>query len=1176
MAKHGPGTFEYLEAKIRRDATGTLFGRDFEAICQWYLQNEPLYRGKFRRIWRWNEWPDRWGPDCGIDLIAETTDGKLWAVQAKAVSPLHTINKAEIDSFLAESNRREIAFRILIGTTDRIGPKARRTIDEQHKRASVVLRGDLVSAGLRWPNRVGGKTPTPKKAKPRPHQRKAIRDVLRGFKTSKRGRLIKACGTGKTLTGLWVAEALKSRRTLLLVPSISLIQQNLREWGRHARDDFDCLVVCSDQSVASGGDPAMRYTAELGIDVTTDPQVIATFLAARRRRPAVVFSTYHSSDRVSIGQKRAKKTFDLTICDEAHRLVGHVDSKFATILDDKKIRSEKRLFMTATPRYFSQRALERAADDELQVVSMDDVDQFGPEFHVLNFHHAITAKPAPLLTEYQVVVIGVTQAEAAKWVREGKLVRTMDGMETDARSLAAQIGLAKAMRRYDLRRVITFHRSIRRASRFVDANQLDSLPSVIDRLSSRSRPSGRLWARHISSETPASKRASRLRALADLPPGTRGLISNCACLGEGVDVPALDGIAFIDPKGSIVDIIQAVGRVIRLSPDKAIGTIVIPVFIDQSEDADYALEQSVFRPVWQVLKALRAHDQRLADELDSLRTQVGSQRGRRICLPPQVRLEIPSLLLKDFEQAFYLRAVQASSEKPRISLEQILAWADEHYAKHSVWPCQTSGTIPGTLETWAGINHALERGHRGLNVSGYSIAKILQEHRGVRNRGDLPDLTEELVIGYADAYFAANKTWPKRDSGAIPGTPDTWAAICVALRNGSRGLKTKTSLADLLWRERKVPNKANRPELTEEQVLEWADQHHSKTGSWPNQTSGAIEGTTETWLGVNAALNKGLRGFDGGSSVIQLLIDSGRLPKRDWDDTITHEQILKWCDAFYQLHGSWPKRSDGDVPDTHYTWLTVDNQLRAGWPASPTKSSLPQLLHKHRDYRHRHLLPPLRPRQIKQWAREYYDREGKWPTTTSGPIPGTTNTWQTVNAALVQGQRQLPGGDSLPRFLHRELGVRHRLASPRLSIKRILRWADLHKEKFGVFPSVHDERSPAEGETWLAINAALERGNRGLGSAGGISLAGLLAKSGRVARGIHKPPLTLATVLRWARAHHRSTGSWPTQSSGAIAGTLERWDNIAQCVRLGLRKFPKGHTLKKLIDKHCRSASRAR
>jgi len=1176
MSAHKPGTFEYLEAKIRHDAQKNAYGADFEWICIWYLQNAPQYRGKFRRVCRFMDWEERWGPDNGTDVIAITHENEVWAIQAKCYRPDRSIPKNEINKFLSDTANRQVANRLLIATTDNIGPNARRVLRRQEKPVGEVLRGHLITAQLTWPRKIGGKAPKQKRWSPKAHQRVAIRKVVAGFRKHNRGQLIMACGTGKTLTGLWIHERLKSRRTLLLVPSISLAQQNLQEWGRHARDDFDCLVVCSDESVGpSVADTPMRHVAEMGIDPTTDHEKIAAFLTKRRRRPAVVIATYHSSDRISAGQRLSGKTFELALCDEAHRLVGRSDQKFAPILNDRNIKAKRRLFMTATPKRIADGTAKAIRAADLEPVSMDDAELFGPEFHRLDFSDAISATP-PLLTDYRVVVIGVTKKEAAEWVDRGQLVRTKQGTETDARTLASQIGLAKAIQKYDLRRLITFHRSILRAEQFVSPDRQDSFPAIAKNLGPSKKPSGKLWAKHISGNTPASTRASTLRALKELPDNTRGIVSNCACLGEGVDVQALDGIAFIDPKRSLIDIIQAVGRVIRKSDNKTVGTIVVPVFIDETSDANNALEQSAFSTVWQVLKALRAHDQRLAVELDTIRTNIRKTETRHIQLPGNVVLDIPSILLDDFEQAFYVKAVEQTTLKPPLTIEDILDWADQHYAQHSAWPTHLSGDIKGTSETWAGINHALERGHRGLVVSGYTIAKLLQEHRGVRNRGNLPDLSEDIVIGYADDYFASNKTWPQRDSGPIPGTADTWASISVALRNGSRGLSTKTSLADLLWRKRSVPNKANRPKLTIDQVLKWADEHHSATGNWPNQTSGPIQGTSETWRGVNMALSKGQRGFSARSSVVQLLIDHGRLPPRDWDKTVTHDQILQWCDTFHQENGRWPKHTDGDVPGTHWTWLKVDTQLRTGWAAAPEKLSLSRLLHKYRNYRHRNLLPPLKPHQIKKWAREFFEREGKWPTVTSGPIPGTTNTWQTINAALVQGQRKLPGGDSLPRFLHRELGVRHRLASPRLSIKRILRWADLHYETFGVFPTVHDKRSPAEGETWMAINAALERGHRGLGSAGGISLAGLLAQAGRVARGIHKPPLTLATILDWARAHHQTTGSWPTESSGPIAGTTERWDNIAQCVRMGLRQFPAGQTLKKLIDTHCRSTKSVR
>ncbi|MFM7207334.1 MAG: DEAD/DEAH box helicase family protein, partial [Planctomycetaceae bacterium] len=947
-----PGSFERLEATIRRDSVGTLLGRDFEWVCQWYLEHAPLYRGKFRKVWRWADWPDRWGPDCGVDLVAETHDGKLWAIQAKAVAADRSITKAEIDSFLAESNRRDISYRLLIATTDDLGRNARRTIDQQAKRVSFVGRGDILAADVVWPTKVGGTAPRPARAKPRPHQRAAVNATLRGFRHHARGRLIMACGTGKTLTGLWIHERLKSRRTLLLVPSISLVQQNLREWGRHARDDFDCLVVCSDESVASDrDDPALRYIAELGIDVTTDPTEIAAFLAKRRRRPAVVIATYQSSDRVSKGQRRARKSFDLTLCDEAHRLVGDARGKFATVLDDRKIRSRRRLFMTATPRYFTQRAKDRAADQDLEVASMDDVDTFGPEFHVLKFYDAITAKPKPLLTDYRVVVIGVTSAEAAAWVAEGKLVRTRDGANTDARTLAAQIGLAKAIREYDLRRIITFHRSIRRASKFVDRDQRDSLPAVVEKLRPAARPSGKLWTRHISGETPASKRASMLRALAELPADTRGLIANCACLGEGVDVPALDGIAFIDPKGSVVDIIQAVGRVIRLSADKTIGTIVIPVFIDQTSDAEHALEQSAFDPVWQVLKALRAHDQRLADELDTLRTSVGKQPGGRITLPTNVILDVPTLALKDFEQAFYVRAVERASERPPLTIEKILAWADEHKAATGEWPQREEPMPPGgdAAERWRNIDAILKRGGRGLH-GGTSLARLLHEHRQAVYVRDDSALSERVILAWADAHHAKHGEWPTANSGTIEGTAEKWSRVNRCLLEGRRGLPGNSSLADLLHRARGVRNLGRLPNLTHAQILKWADQHYQNNNFWPSAKSGRIKGTLETWNGVAKSMMRGTRGLRPLTLADLLQQERGYINVQN-RPRLTIKQVLEWADQHKQRTGKWPRHISGSIPGTDETWTAIESALQRGRRGMPANMSVAKLLSKYRGNR---------------------------------------------------------------------------------------------------------------------------------------------------------------------------------------------------------------------------------
>lgn len=1086
------GSFEYLETKMRRDAEGTLFGRDFEWVCQWYLEHAPLYRGKFRRVWRWADWPDRWGPDCGIDLIAETHDGKLWAIQAKAVAPAHTITKAEIDSFLSESNRREIAFRLLIATTDKIGSNARRTIDRQAKRASIVGRGDLLAADIAWPAKIGGKAPRPKRARPRPHQRAAIAATIRGFRRHRRGRLIMACGTGKTLTGLWLHEQLKSRHTLLLVPSISLVQQNLREWGRHAKEDFDFLVVCSDESVASDReDPALRYIAELGIDVTTDPREIAAFLAKRRRRPAVVITTYQSSDRVSTGQRRAKKTFDLALCDEAHRLVGDMRGKFATVLDDRKIRCRRRLFMTATPRYFTQRARQRAADQDLEVASMDDVEAFGPEFHVLKFYDAITAKPTPLLTDYRVVVIGVTNAEAAAWVEEGKLVRTRDGAETDARTLAAQIGLAKAMREYDLRRIITFHRSIQRASRFVDSNRRDSLPAVIEKLRPATRPSGKLWTRHISGETPASKRASMLRSLAELPADTRGLVANCACLGEGVDVPALDGIAFIDPKGSMVDIIQAVGRVIRLSRYKTIGTIVIPVFIDESANADYAIEQSVFDPVWQVLKALRAHDARLADELDVLRTSIGRQRSSRVRLPQNVVLDVPTLAISDFEQSFYVRAIERVAELPRLTVDQILAWADDHRDRTGLWPSQNSGRIPGTDESWRNIEATLHRGGRGLGVRS-SIAQILETHRGRRNPKNLPQLCDGALKKWIVRYKKRHKCWPSRESGKIAGTQETWRTVDKALKRGSRGRSDKSSLADFLFQHFGVRNTARLLPLRKSQILHWCDEHHKRTGAWPTAKSGRVYGTAEKWMNVDAALMLGLRSLPGGSSLARLLTESGRSESRQYKKCLSITAILALADRYHRRYGRWPNIKSGTIAGTSDTWSSINYALRTGARGLPKGRGLAAFLVEHRQARKKRHLSELHQDEVLVWCDRFHEQNGRWPTQYDGAIPGTTETWANLNAALRSGRRGI-SPTTLADFLCHHRNVRNDRNLPPLSVDLILSWADRYFSDHGRWPKAKSGPcGPGILENWRGVDNALRIGYRGL--RGCSSLAKLLDK----------------------------------------------------------------------------------
>ena len=636
----------------RLDANPLRRGKQFEHICKWFLTYDPIYAHELRQVWLWDEWPGRWGIDAGIDLVAEDHRGKLWAVQAKAYDAAYSITKRDVDTFLSESGRPEFSFRLLIATTNHIGSNAKRTIDKQEKPASVLDLGQLESAQVDWPSSLSDlrarqrppKRPTGRWA----YQCEATTAVVDAFHQADRGQLLMACGTGKTLVALSIAEKIAAERTLVLVPSLSLLAQTLREWTANSAEEFEFLPVCSDETV-SDSDAAVANTSDLGFPVTTDPEEIAAFLRRRSGR-RVVFATYQSSPQIAKAFRSGRvPTFDLAIADEAHRCAGPVSSDFATILDADEIRAQRRLFMTATPRYFTGRVVREAQAADFEVASMDNEAAFGSVFYRLTFGEAIERD---LLTDYRVAVVGVDDATYRDWAERGRFV-TIDGKDvTDARALAGQIGLAKAMWRYDLHRTITFHSRVKRAREFAH-----SLPQVIAWMPADQRPTGNLWADYASGEMPAGRRTVLLQHLRRLDTGQRGLLANARCLAEGVDVPTLDGVAFIDPRRSEVDIVQAVGRAIRHAPDKNVGTIVIPVFIDTDEDAEAALDDSAFKPVWDVIKALRSHDGGLGDELDELRRQLGRE-GTQPHRPGRIHLDLPARVGDDFARAFDVRLVE--------------------------------------------------------------------------------------------------------------------------------------------------------------------------------------------------------------------------------------------------------------------------------------------------------------------------------------------------------------------------------------------------------------------------------------------------------------------------------------------------------------------------------------
>ncbi|MSY60198.1 MAG: helicase, partial [Actinobacteria bacterium] len=663
-------------------------GRVFEDAVRWWLESDPFYAAQVKRAWLWKDWPGRWGADIGIDVVAETHSGELWAVQAKAYAG--HVPKREIDSFISASARPEFSFRLLVTSGDSLGRNAL-TVFEAHSDRAYVCRDGLEESRVDWQQFLDGqKGEVVDRKTLRPHQVEAVRDVIAGFKGSERGQLIMACGSGKTLTSLKIVEESGADLVLALFPSLLLLQQSMHEWLAEAETSFSVIAVCSDERVSRDEDVAVSHTTEIGIPVTTDPEVVAGFLKGSGRR--IVFATYQSSGVVAEAQTTSGAVFDLAVCDEAHRCATGTDSVFRTVLDDQQIRCVKRLFMTATPKIYTAAVKTKANEAsmihgrDLDVVSMDDETVFGPVLHRLSLNDAIDQG---ILTDYQVVVIGCLESEVEEMIANGTLVQShADGEITDARTVGRSIGLLKAMRTYGMRRAITFHSRVKLASRFAQ-----ELPATSRTLPTGDGPESEVWCGHVSGAMPTDARKHILRQLREV--SGYGIVSNAQCLKEGVDVPSLDGVAFIDPRSSHVDIVQAVGRAIRTSPDKQIGTILIPVVINEHDDPEQALEGSEFNRIWEVIRSLRSHDDTLAEQIDQIRYQIGKTGDSTDTKLDKLILNLPVKLdIQRFSNAIRLRLIEQTST----------SWQQWLGAYEAFYDQKGHGRIPALHKTESGLS----------------------------------------------------------------------------------------------------------------------------------------------------------------------------------------------------------------------------------------------------------------------------------------------------------------------------------------------------------------------------------------------------------------------------------------------------------------------------------------
>ena len=548
-------------------------GNLFENYTKWYLENSPLYN--FKKVWLWDDWPKKGTRDIGIDLIAEDEQG-FWAIQSKAYDKDSTISKKDIDSFLSISSTKKYVGRYLIATTDKASKNALSTLTD-HEKTVFVKRSDLLSEGLDWPKNINSKTKKIVLHKPRLHQKKAIADVLRGFKKDNRGQLVMACGTGKTLVGLRLHEEISSKLTVLFVPSLSLIKQNILYWAYQKKKDFSFRAICSDAKVTKTQgteyDSFIDQPSDIGVPPITDPKELADFMSQKGSK--VIFSTYQSAHILVDALKKSKHTIDLILADEAHNIAGDKSGMFAKVLDNQLIPSKRRLFLTATPRVYSARVKKAAEENDLEVISMDSMEDFGSEFHNLTFGEAIKKD---LLTNYQVVISVIRNHSIQNLIQEAGILKKKDFI-TNAHILANSVSVLRTIKKYNLKRVLSYHSRIKGAQEF-QTHLRDTQELILN----KELKGKRISFDYIEGKMDASTRSQKISSLENLEGLDTAIITNARCLQEGVDIAKLDGITFVDPKSSEIDIIQSVGRVIRKSNPKDKGTILIPLFIDDYQD----------------------------------------------------------------------------------------------------------------------------------------------------------------------------------------------------------------------------------------------------------------------------------------------------------------------------------------------------------------------------------------------------------------------------------------------------------------------------------------------------------------------------------------------------------------------------------------------------------------
>ncbi|HCS62114.1 MAG TPA: damage-inducible protein [Microbacterium sp.] len=665
-------------AEFRALADSTrMAGNYLEQLARHYLTVEPLWADQLGAVWLWKDWPGRAGkPDTGIDLVAEIQGGGLLAVQVKFFREEHRMQKGDLDSFFEALGREPFTEGLVIDTTTASwSANAEEALKNRSKPVRRISLDDLRHSSVDWstyellkPEVAPGRHAMKML---RPHQHEAIRVVMDGLPIGgeqTRGKLIMACGTGKTFTALKLAERWTVERAggastvLFMVPSLALLQQSLEEWSRERDPElgFRAFAVGSDTNIGrrKNDDLTSVMLEDLGAPATTDGTKLAALLGdvdEEHEGMTVVFSTYQSIDAVAEAQRLRGDTFDLVICDEAHRTTGvtladESESHFVKIHDNAVIPASARVYMTATPRIFAPEVKNAASQKSAELISMDDEDLYGKVLYRIGFDEAVRKG---LLTDYKVVVLGISEDEIVETLQQEL---AQEGRELAVTDVAKLIGCWNALAKRNagavaegfsidaapMRRAVAFAKDID-TSKGVASDFTALVEGHLSNIENDDETDDlTVEAEHVDGTMNATQRGELLDWLKAAPeedqygrPVAR-VLTNARCLSEGVDVPSLDAVLFLSPRKSQVDVVQAVGRVMRRAEGKRLGYIVLPIAIPAGVSPEEALNDNErYKVVWQVLQALRAHDERLDTAINQ-----AAYTGR---MPEQVLIERISL-----------------------------------------------------------------------------------------------------------------------------------------------------------------------------------------------------------------------------------------------------------------------------------------------------------------------------------------------------------------------------------------------------------------------------------------------------------------------------------------------------------------------------------------------------